>query len=518
MKRLVLLFLSLMFLLCACTPQTDSNPSVQSSEVSDSIEIQTSNENISNNSSIALEDVTTPVSEPDENIAAYIIYTNEACDLPAEHKEYFEILLSSDGWIDGTVDCENDFTIQFGEKTFYYHSECGTVSTAEEARSKNLNESERAKLNNIFSEMFASFIETPSESVENSESESESESEPEPKPEFVRGPGNPKQPTHKTPENLNCYNDSIKYHGTEITPIYIQMIDIDRFFVRRGDKGMISSSNTDDGHIEQAGLKLWICTESGKKIDYVYTNSDGIAKFECTPGVYNIYFEGDGTWASKYCGTIHASDIYNEYDRYRDYALFIYHDVYEDFKVRVIDSETKEPIKGAKVTVSDAVEYTDDEGYAVFKPLLYYVHGIGTAFTVDCRNEGYVRSNYNDADLYATYIEVEMETIKYYDFTITILDYDTKTPIKGVKVTNMPIATYMNNKVSGKDGTISGRTSSEAFKNNLYIYIEYTYEYTLEDGTTEKYTAYDTVIVTANRLDQTIYVEYSVRDHKFRDD
>ena len=162
-----------------------------------------------------------------------------------------------------------------------------------------MNDSERARLNDILAETFEAYKDALAESSE----------EPEPDPEQLRGPGNPIQLTHKTPENLNCCYDSHNYHNSEITPIYVRMVDVDRLFVRVGDKAMISSGHDDDGHIEQAGLKLWICTESGKKIDYVYTNSAGIAKFELTEGKYNIYFEGDDTWASKYCGTIHAASI-----------------------------------------------------------------------------------------------------------------------------------------------------------------------------------------------------------------
>lgn len=520
MKKTVLMFLSAFLLLCSCTSQTDSDSNAQSSNASEADISHTSSTVSDDDSSVSKPDAyessnitsddNSSVSEPndEESSNIFITYIDNECYLPAEYEEFVENLLSSDGWNDEIAECICNFTIQIGEEVFEYSSDCGTFNS--NGKSKQLSSSDQTEFNNILTELFESFKEN--QSVE-------------PEPEFVRGPGNPMQPTHQTPDDLNCYSDSTRYWGTEITPIYIQMVDLDRLFVRVDDSAMISSSHDDDGYIEQAGLKLWICTESGKKIDYVYTNSDGIAKFECTEGVYNIYFEGDDTWAAKYCGTIHADGKYTDYllggSYYRKYTLLTYHDVYEDFKVRVIDTETKKPVKGAKVKVSDTVLYTDSDGYAVFKPLLYYVTDIGTVFSVHCESDGYVGNYSNDATLYKTYLEIEMEAIKLYDFSITVLEYDTKTPLSGVVVSHMPTSgkeeTVLYNTVTGEDGIIRGRVSSEEFDNYLFVYIKYTKEYTLQDGTTIEYTAEYTVKINADNLDRTVYVEYAVRDHKFRD-
>lgn len=521
MKKNIFLILSLLLLFSACTTQVDNISEFQSSEVNgEGLEsfshTESSEEDVSYISDIITENESASDSQSDEEeVDIYFTYKNEEKVISSEHREFVSSLLLSDGWNDGASDCESDFTIKIRNDEFVYHSECGAVNDEAKVRSKNLNDSERARLNDILAETFEAYKDALAESSE----------EPEPDPEQLRGHGNPIQLTHKTPENLNCCYDSQNYNNSEITPIYVRMVDVDRLFVRVGDKAMISSGHDDDGHIEQAGLKLWICTESGKKIDYVYTNSAGIAKFELTEGKYNIYFEGDGTWASKYCGTIHADSKYNGYlfgsGYCNEYALLTYHDIYDDFKVRVVDSETKEPIKDAKVKVSNDVVYTDKNGYAVFKPLPHYVSGRGTVFSVDCEKEGYVANYSTDSDLYNSYVEVEMEAVKIYDFTITVLDYKTKAPVSGVWVaytsSHSTEGTEFNNKKTGDDGIISGRVSSEEFSEGFYyVYIKYTHEYTLEDGSTVEYTAEYTVHINANRLNRTVYIEHFYRDFIFR--
>ena len=176
MKKVVVLFLSLMLLLCACTSQTDNNSQAQSSEASEESVNQisipdVSDANMSDISSTMPEDDTSnedsssSTSEHDEeNTTIIVTYLDKDRELPDEYRAFLEDLLSSDGWIEDTAECVNNFTIRIGDKTFYYHSECGTINIKGEERSKSLTESEQTELNGIFSEMFESYKETLSES------------------------------------------------------------------------------------------------------------------------------------------------------------------------------------------------------------------------------------------------------------------------------------------------------------------------------------------------------------------
>ena len=39
-------------------------------------------------------------------------------------------------------------------------------------------------------------------------------------------------------------------------------------------------------YVVKSGIKLWICDANGNKLDYRYTNSQGIAWFEMPEGKY----------------------------------------------------------------------------------------------------------------------------------------------------------------------------------------------------------------------------------------
>ncbi|MBO7215392.1 MAG: hypothetical protein J6V84_00155, partial [Clostridia bacterium] len=89
----------------------------------------------------------------------------------------------------------------------------------------------------------------------------------------VLAPGNPIQKTHQTPERLGESSEMTEFTASQkqspITPIYVVIKDMDYSF----------NTDSDNNIIRESGLKVWICTKDGKKVDYVYTNSKGVAAF-----------------------------------------------------------------------------------------------------------------------------------------------------------------------------------------------------------------------------------------------
>ena len=63
------------------------------------------------------------------------------------YNEYVKTQIISGNWVDATPDCAYDFIINIGEKTYYYHSECGTVIF--DGKSKKLSDSDKSNLNNM---------------------------------------------------------------------------------------------------------------------------------------------------------------------------------------------------------------------------------------------------------------------------------------------------------------------------------------------------------------------------------
>lgn len=348
------------------------------------------------------------------------------------------------------------------------------------------------------------------------------------------------QKTHQTPEGLNVKSDRLKYHGGNLSPTYIQLSDVDLMFIRSGDRGMVSHGATTDsvikkGIIKQAGLKIWICTESGRKIDYVYSNSDGIFRFECPEGSYKFLLDSDG-YVDKYVlsktyNDVCYTDIYamdhpdfalsftlSYLNRNEDYIenLIVYREGYEDFKVRVIDSETKEPLKNVAVTVSKQTVYTNDEGMATFDPLLAYINSYSSAFVIKYSLDGYITDGISKrANLYQTYMELELEPIHEYDFSITVLDRYTGEPVSGVEISYDLNTIYadaqLENTITGKDGTIKGKITSDEFRYD--IIIKYTKTYALPYCNPYVETEYCEISLDKNNLNVTVELILNTFSH-----
>lgn len=155
MKKLSIVFLSVMLLLCSCSAQTNEESSAM--DKSNTSNANSENDNTSVQESFSGEfsyiddmtlstasdddssSVSKPSNEEDSNIS--VTYNNSDFILD----DSFNEIISSGEWITGTTDCACDFVIQLGKKTFYYHSECGTLVCAN--KSKKLNDLDKASLN-----------------------------------------------------------------------------------------------------------------------------------------------------------------------------------------------------------------------------------------------------------------------------------------------------------------------------------------------------------------------------------
>ena len=478
----------------------DSSEISEESEVIESEDISDYSEPISDESIDSNDKTNIPI-KYEGSILAYT-YSGEAdryIEIPEKESEKICDILNNEVWTESSSESAGTHVITVGNDILVYDKASGSVIDRKNERTLSLTDDENTTI--------ASTLEEEEKILK------------------------AMQKTHQTPEGLNVKSDRLKYHGGNLSPTYIQLSDVDLMFRRSGDRGLVSYGATTDsvikkGIIKQAGLKIWICTESGRKIDYVYSNSDGIFRFECPEGSYKFLLDSDG-YVDKYVlsktyNDVCYTDIYaidhpdfalsftlSYLNRNEDYIenSIVYREGYEDFKVRVIDSETKEPLKNVAVTVSKQTVYTNDEGMAVFDPLLAYINSYGSAFSVDYSLDGYITDGIlKTAALYQTYMELELEPIHEYDFSITVLDRYTGEPVSGVEISYDLNTIYadaqLENTITGKDGTIKGKITSDEFRYD--IIIKYTKTYTLPDCNTYVETEYCEISLDKNNLNVTV--------------
>lgn len=93
------------------------------------------------------------------------------------------------------------------------------------------------------------------------------------------------QKNHQTPETISVGEE---YEGSKITPLEVYVMN----------------SEANNAPVKKKGMKVWICDGDKNKIDYVYTNSNGVAFFEAPAGTYYFYFEGDEEYKDVYSTSI----------------------------------------------------------------------------------------------------------------------------------------------------------------------------------------------------------------------
>ena len=373
----------------------------------------------------------------------------------------------------------NESSTALSESSAVHIQESSNASTEDSSEEYDLNESLDASSSTESSEDSAedvsqdeSDIEPEEESKEETDEskgeseESKEESNDEPK--NVLAPGNPIQKTHQTPEILKESSETTDITAWQekspITPIFVVIRDSD----------MSLDTYSDYSIIKKAGLKVWICTKDGKKVDYVYTNSKGVAAFEAMEGEYTFYFEGNDKYAPRYYHkTVKVREVYSGgdwtyqygtgYKRIR-YPIYSYvEENHKDFKVYVTDAETGEPINNACVTVQAASgnyeAYTDANGVATTKSLLGTYDGGSEYKNVMVTASGY-GAVAKDVSIMDNEVRISLQKTVYNNVKITCVDAVSGKPIQGVVATQKNIDkwdkdSYLVISESGADGVIS---------------------------------------------------------------
>lgn len=123
MKRVLALFLVLICMLSvvACDKATGSGEPVRDGDVSDISEID---KNVSSETEQTqqanVESISGTISHIDED---------KICDLTEEEVKIIADIIGNGTWnTEGTADCANDCKLIIDERTYYYHSECGTFN------------------------------------------------------------------------------------------------------------------------------------------------------------------------------------------------------------------------------------------------------------------------------------------------------------------------------------------------------------------------------------------------------
>ena len=131
MKRVLALFLVLICMLSvvACDKATGSGEPVRDGDVSDISEID---KNVSSETEQTqqanVESISGTISHIDED---------KICDLTEEEVKIIADIIGNGTWnTEGTADCANDCKLIIDERTYYYHSECGTFN--DEKNNQNL--------------------------------------------------------------------------------------------------------------------------------------------------------------------------------------------------------------------------------------------------------------------------------------------------------------------------------------------------------------------------------------------
>lgn len=174
-----------------------------------------------------------------------------------------------------------------------------------------------------------------------------------------------KNTSHQTPDTLE-YNTN-----TDAVCAYVRISDIEIATYGGGEE---------DALIKERGLKVWLCDNLGNKIDYLYTNSDGVAFFYLEEGAYHFAFEGNGKYTSAM--TINTFEARKDKHTYRksspdEVVLNTFREIYnKNLTITVTDIETGKPIKDVKCTVGEyrgkVSAATDENGIAVLPPAMRF--------------------------------------------------------------------------------------------------------------------------------------------------
>lgn len=147
MKRVLALFLLLicMLSLVACDKTTGSGEPVRSGDVSDIPEIdkKVSGETKQTQQAI-VESISGTISRIDED---------KIYDLTEEEVKIIADIIENDTWnTEGTAECANDCKLVIDDRTYFYHSECGTFNDKENNQNLSVTGEEKESINAILAQ------------------------------------------------------------------------------------------------------------------------------------------------------------------------------------------------------------------------------------------------------------------------------------------------------------------------------------------------------------------------------
>ena len=147
MKRVLALFLVLICMLSivACDKATGSGEPVRDGDVSDISEID--------------KDVSSETEQTQQTIAESISGTitrideDKIYDLTEEEVKIIADIIGNGTWnTEGTADCANDCKLIIDERTYYYHSECGTFNDEKNNQNLPVTAEEKENINAILAQ------------------------------------------------------------------------------------------------------------------------------------------------------------------------------------------------------------------------------------------------------------------------------------------------------------------------------------------------------------------------------
>ena len=147
MKRVLTLFLVLICMLSvvACDKATGSGESVRDGDVSDISEID---KNVSSETEQTQQAIVESISGTISHIDEDKIY-----DLTEEEVKIIADIIGNGTWnTEGTADCANDCKLIIDERTYYYHSECGTFNDKKNNQNLPVTAEEKENINAILAQ------------------------------------------------------------------------------------------------------------------------------------------------------------------------------------------------------------------------------------------------------------------------------------------------------------------------------------------------------------------------------
>ncbi len=161
MKRMLLILAAIAVILCACNASGDtaseSADRITASEAVDAASGDGSSGVGGDVVSDSLSDSEGSDGDGNDASAVYAVYIDDCRGIPAGHEDLVAKILRSDGWVDATAECLNNFTIKLDGVEYLYHSECGTINVFGEERSKRLNDADKLTLDLILAGVFEAY-------------------------------------------------------------------------------------------------------------------------------------------------------------------------------------------------------------------------------------------------------------------------------------------------------------------------------------------------------------------------